>query len=132
MTRSTPRTRETTEPGFHLFVYGTLRSDVSGGAPDLLASCERLGTATVQGTLYDAGDYPALMLAGHTPIQGEIWRCPAELLPALDRYESIGEGLFRRMATRVDGIACWVYVAGPALSKRLSLENRLSDGRWPR
>jgi gamma-glutamylcyclotransferase (GGCT)/AIG2-like uncharacterized protein YtfP len=119
------------EPGFHLFVYGTLRSDVAGGAPDLLASCERLGPATLRGTLYDAGDYPALMLAGRTPIPGEIWRCPTELLSALDRYESVQDGLFRRVATRVDGVACWVYVAGPKLSPKLSLQNRLDDGRWP-
>ncbi|MEJ2217156.1 MAG: gamma-glutamylcyclotransferase [Gemmatimonadota bacterium] len=119
------------EPGFHLFVYGTLRSDVAGGAPDLLAACERLGPATLLGTLYDAGDYPALMLAGKTAIQGEIWRCPAELLGALDRYESVQDGLFRRVATRVDGVACWVYVAGPSLSPKLSLQNRLNDGHWP-
>ncbi len=125
------KTDAVVEPGFHLFAYGTLRSDVEGGAPDLLAAAERLGPATLRGTLYDAGEFPALMLAGRTPIAGEIWRCPAELLNALDRYESVEEGLFRRVATDVDGVACWVYVAGPKLSPRLTLQNRLDDGRWP-
>ncbi|MGK7312240.1 MAG: gamma-glutamylcyclotransferase family protein [Candidatus Longimicrobiales bacterium M2_2A_002] len=101
---------------FHLFAYGTLKSDAPGR---LLDDCERVGTGVVHGTLYDVGDYPALLLSGDDPVPGVIWRCPFPRLAELDRYEGTDEGLFRRAAVRVGGHACWVYVAGPKLGARL-------------
>lgn len=108
---------------FHLFVYGSLRS--GGTAAHLLAGCERMGAAQVGGVLYDIdGQYPALVLYGNTPVPGEIWRCPVELLPNLDTYEGVDEGLFRRVGVhirQVSGadVACWTYVAGPRLAHKL-------------
>lgn len=114
---------------FHLFVYGTLRA--GGGAADLLAGCECLGAATVAGTLYNIDDaYPALVLAGSGRVAGELWRCPPETLPALDRYEGVAEGVFRRVGTRVGERACWAYVAGPKLARRLVPDRRLKSGSW--
>lgn len=112
---------------FHLFTYGTLRAGADGRPHPLLASSERVGHGTVQGTLYEADDYPALMLAGHTPVAGEIWRCPLETLAELDAYEAVREGLFRRVAVRVGEVACWVYVAGPKLGPRLTLAHRMEE-----
>lgn len=114
---------------FHLFVYGTL---VGGGEADgLLAGCERLGPATVAGTLYDIrGEYPALILYGDAPVRGEVWRCPNRLLPRLDDYESVSAGLFRRVAVDVDGVACWTYVAGPAIARELTPGQRVDGGAW--
>jgi gamma-glutamylcyclotransferase (GGCT)/AIG2-like uncharacterized protein YtfP len=104
---------------FHLFTYGTLP------ATGLLAACDRVGDGAVAGTLYDLGDYPALILGGSGLVRGEIWRCPVELLPALDRHEAIDHGLFRRAAVRVGDLACWVYVAGPRLGPRLTPDARI-------
>lgn len=116
--------------GFHLFTYGTLRRD--GQAAGLLEGCELVGPATVAGSLYDIdGEYPALVLAGAGRVEGEIWRCPAELLARLDEYEAVSRGLFRRVATEADGLACWVYVAGPKLARRLTPRRRIESGRWP-
>lgn len=106
---------------FHLFTYGTLRAG-TGPARHLLDGCERVGRGVVHGTLYDVGDYPALLLSGDRPVPGEIWRCPVDRLAALDRYEGVEEGLFRRVGVRVEGRACWVYVAGPRLGARLRPE----------
>ena len=116
------------DAGFCLFVYGTLRSDIAAG--DILASAERLTEATVEGTLYDLGDYPALMLYGGTPVHGEVWRCPLELLARLDEYEGTDRGLFRRVAVTAAGIPCWTYVAGAALASRLTPDHRMDAGRW--
>jgi gamma-glutamylcyclotransferase (GGCT)/AIG2-like uncharacterized protein YtfP len=113
---------------FHLFVYGTLRSDRSRSP--LLERCERVAAATVDGTLYQLDDFPALLLYGATPVRGEIWRCPADLLWRLDEYENIESGLFRRVGIEVDGLACWMYVAGPGLAHRLTPDRRLSTGDW--
>lgn len=113
---------------FHLFVYGTLRAAADGTPHPLLASSERVGSGTVAGTLYETDESPALMLAGRTPVAGEIWRCPLEALADLDAYEAVRDGLYRRVAVRVDDVACWVYVAGPRLGPRLTLAHRMEDG----
>jgi gamma-glutamylcyclotransferase (GGCT)/AIG2-like uncharacterized protein YtfP len=116
---------------FHLFVYGTLRS--GGSATNMLAGAERVGEGTVGGVLYDIdGEYPALIVYGKTPVQGEIWRCPAPLLKALDAYERIETGLFRRIgieATAFDGsvVPCWAYVAGPRLASKLTPARRVDS-----
>jgi len=115
-------------PTFDLFVYGTLRSDRSHAA--ILDGCIRIGRASVEGTLYQLDEYPALLLYGSTPVHGEVWRCPSDLLWRLDEYESVGTGLFRRIGIQVGEHACWTYVAGPALSHRLTTERRLYTGDW--
>jgi gamma-glutamylcyclotransferase (GGCT)/AIG2-like uncharacterized protein YtfP len=117
--------------GFHLFVYGTLRA--GGNAAVMLADCEYVGEATVGGILYDIdGRFPALVMYGDVPIQGEVWRCPAALLARLDEYEGTAQGLFRRVATEAttgDGarLPCWTYTAGPALSRQLTLDRRIES-----
>lgn len=114
---------------FHLFVYGTLRSQ--GAASDLLSACERVESATVNGTLYDIdGAYPALVLAGSGTVHGEIWRCPVEVLQTLDRYEGTEERLFRRVGVQVGEYACWTYVAGPAIVGKLVPARRIESGVW--
>lgn len=112
---------------FHLFAYGTLKD----GGP-VLDGCERVDTGEVRGTLYDLGDYPALLLSGEDPVAGVIWRCPTERLPALDRHEGVAEGLFRRAGVQVDDYACWVYLAGPRLGQRLVPEARVHASREAR
>ena len=113
----------------HLFVYGTLRS--GGGAAGLLRGCRLAGPGIVAGTLYDLGDYPALVLAGSGPVEGEVWRCPAYALARLDEYEGVAEGLFERVEVEAAGARCWTYVAGPLLAPRLTPERRIAAGRWP-
>jgi gamma-glutamylcyclotransferase (GGCT)/AIG2-like uncharacterized protein YtfP len=115
---------------FLLFVYGTLRS--GGAAAGLLRDAERVGDASVEGTLYDLDDYPALMLYGRTRVAGEVWSCPTELLRQLDEHEGADRGLFRRVAVMASGIPCWTYVAGPALAPRLTPDRHVEDGRWER
>lgn len=118
---------------FHLFTYGTLTAragdDGDGIIPGPLAGCELAGEGTIHGTLYDLGLYPALLLAGNDPVDGQIWRCPASLLPDLDRYEATDQGLFRRVGIRVADTACWVYVAGPRLATRLIPAARVTGPR---
>jgi gamma-glutamylcyclotransferase (GGCT)/AIG2-like uncharacterized protein YtfP len=119
--------------GFNLFIYGTLLR--GGGAEGLLAGCERVGAATVNGTLYDIdGRFPAVLLYGNELVHGEVWHCPPGVLLRLDEYEGTAEGLFRRVAVeaRVDGrpVPCWTYSAGPALSRKLRSDARVAGGDW--
>jgi gamma-glutamylcyclotransferase (GGCT)/AIG2-like uncharacterized protein YtfP len=114
---------------FHLFVYGTLRSNGAGAS--LLADGELVGAGSVGGVLYSIdGAYPAMILYGTTPVRGEVWRCPAVALTQLDEYEGVTEGLFRRIGVEVamsDGATqgCWTYVAGPKLSRKLTGSRRI-------
>lgn len=110
---------------FHLFAYGTLRDPDHAPARELLHGCQRVGDATVRGVMYDAGEYPALVLDGTGPVHGVVWRCPADLLPELDRYEGAAERLFQRVALRVGDTACWLYVAGPRLGEYLTPDRRI-------
>lgn len=89
-----------------------------------------MGEGAVAGTLYDAGEYPALLLGGAGRVRGEVWRCPVPLLRVLDRYEGAAEGLFRRMAVEVGDVVCWVYVAGPKLGPRLRPDAIIESGSW--
>lgn len=113
---------------FHLFVYGTLKSGARASA-EQLRGCRKVADATVAGTLYDIdGQYPALMLYGDTVVEGEVWLCPVDRLEALDRYEGVASGLFRRVGHEVTAdearYACWLYVAGPRLAPKLTAANR--------
>lgn len=113
----------------HLFVYGTLRGGAAGA--HLLRGCDRITVGKVHGSLYDLGDYPALVLDDAGEVEGEVWRCEgAAVLRALDDYEGVGEGLFRRVRVEVEGLVCWTYVAGPLLESRLTPSRRVSSGRW--
>ena len=115
---------------FHLFVYGTLRSNGAGAS--LLADGELIGEGSVGGVLYDIdGAYPALVLYGETPVRGEVWRCPAPVLLTLDEYEGVSDGLFRRIGVEVEMEdasvkGCWTYVAGPKLSRKLMPARRIN------
>lgn len=110
----------------HLFVYGTLRADAAGPAhARLMRGVRRVGLATIQGTLYDAGRYPAAVPSedARERIAGELYAVDADaaeaLLAALDDYEGVdaahpARSLFVRRVTeteREDGmrIAAWVY-----------------------
>lgn len=114
---------------FHLFAYGTLRRGAT--AHDILAGATHVRAATIGGTLYDIdGEYPALILYGRTPVPGDIWRCPADLLKRLDAYERVDDGLFRRVGLLAADIPCWTYVAGPALASRLTPDRLMPHGDW--
>ena len=117
--------------GFHLFVPAVPGSAAfHGGLP---GGCELIATGRVQGTLYDlANPGRVLLLYGDTGVPGEIWRCPAEALASLDERAGTRAGVRRRVARSVEAeagerYACWLYVAGPALSRELLPDRRVSD-----
>lgn len=109
----------------HLFVYGTLRSDVAGPAQRRLMEGLRLvGRASVAGRLHDAGWYPAAVESGDAAdrITGELYAIEGDAdarMAALDEYEGVDAAhpdlsLFRRRvvtAERGDGmrVPAWVY-----------------------
>ena len=75
----------------HLFVYGTLRPHLaSSEAIQLLVEMKVVGSATVQGKLYDFGDFPGVT-NGDGIVHGDLLRLSdTEQLTPLDDYEECG------------------------------------------
>ncbi len=96
------------------FFYGTLGDpailrDIVGNTRTRI-----IGPAEVNGTLYDAGAYPALKLSGNDAVSGSIVDIDDNAIPQLDEYEGVAEQLFRRRSVNVtdpEGAyhRVWVY-----------------------
>ena len=105
----------------HVFVYH--------GGPGTDAEHEKVRGETVQGTLFDVeGIGAALMLSGHTTIEGEVRRVPLSALEQVDARARVREGVYRRVGVQVGETPCWAWVAGPTLAPRLASGRRGRGG----
>jgi gamma-glutamylcyclotransferase (GGCT)/AIG2-like uncharacterized protein YtfP len=122
-------------PARHVFVYGTLRKGEQRDINRLRPAPRWLGQASVEGVLYDLGEYPGLVLgrepgSGQTWVKGDVYEIADELEPLLDEIEGLlpqpnGEYAKRqvrvhlepRLAGDGNGLAtpltCLVYEATP-------------------
>jgi gamma-glutamylcyclotransferase (GGCT)/AIG2-like uncharacterized protein YtfP len=101
----------------HLFVYGTLRSEVPNEWSRFLAArAEQLGSAKVRGVLFDLGSYPGMIASADAPdfVIGEVFKLndPSGAFSELDRYE--GDDFERQIvpAKLNDGreLEAWAYL----------------------
>ena len=117
----------------HLFVYGTLRdgrrlAEVVGNASEW----RYVGSAKVSGILYDAGEYPALLLReGGPPVEGLLVELadPGAAFAALDEYEGVDIGLYVRRncsARLINGTerVVWVYEYSRSVEGLRRLDDR--------
>jgi gamma-glutamylaminecyclotransferase len=81
-----------------LFVYGTLKRGCSNHR--YLANQRFVGLArTPPGyRLYDLGGYPGIVVQpdDREGVVGEVWSVDDDALAALDKFEGVHEGLYRR------------------------------------
>jgi gamma-glutamylcyclotransferase (GGCT)/AIG2-like uncharacterized protein YtfP len=98
----------------YLFAYGTLMSGEFRHWMLAAGGMESVVTASVEGILFDLGEYPGLVLSGSGAVLGELirFRNLAIILQRLDEEEGAE---YRREAVRVrlsDGStqAAWAYV----------------------
>jgi gamma-glutamylcyclotransferase (GGCT)/AIG2-like uncharacterized protein YtfP len=122
-----------------VFVYGTLMQGGFWHAPAAEAGIAAITPAQATGTLFDLGDYPALMLGAATPIQGEIltFQDIASALPVLDDIEDAApdggaSGMYRRTIMTVTDQAgqrrrAWAYVMAP---QNLGAAPIIPSGDW--
>ena len=122
-----------------LFVYGTLLSGLSNHHHMQGALC--LGPASVQGALFDLGEYPAMLVSGAraTPLEtvlGELYQIEASHWQRLDTLEEVDpESVENSMYLRVTSEVTWlasetpqklraqVYVYNWSLEGRPRIEN---------
>lgn len=128
----------------HLFVYGTLRSDVAGPAQARLMEGLRLaGRASISGRLHDAGWHPAAVESSDPAdrIIGELYAIDGDAdarMAALDEYEGIDTAhpalsLFRRWVVTAErddgtGVPAWVYF----YNRPVDSMPRVTSGDWLR
>ena len=131
------------EEGCHhladVFVYGTLMEGGFWHGPAAKAGIAAITPAEATGTLFDLGDYPALMLGAATPIQGEIltFQDIAKALPILDEIEDAApdgaaSGMYRRTILTVTDQAghrrrAWAYVMAP---ENIGAAPIIASGDW--
>ena len=102
----------------HLFVYGTLRPQLARGeAQALIAALKIVGSATVQGKLYDFGSYPGVTNEKGLVFGDLLLLSSDEQLHLLDAYEECNGSspLFTRSITTArisagTSIAAWIYL----------------------
>ena len=102
----------------HLFVYGTLRPQLARGeAQALIAALKIVGSATVQGKLYDFGAYPGVTNEKGLVFGDLLLLSSDEQLHLLDAYEECNGSspLFTRSITTArisagTSIAAWIYL----------------------
>ena len=121
-----------------LFVYGTLLSSSPHPmARQLSREAQLLGPAKCQGTLYDFGKWPGMLLAGSGSVYGDVYYLhdvPFSLRN-LDAYEGIGENVenpeYERRVIPVQfasgrTVAAWAYTyLWPVTTGTI-----IQSGRW--
>jgi gamma-glutamylcyclotransferase (GGCT)/AIG2-like uncharacterized protein YtfP len=124
----------------YVFVYGTLRAgevnDIERAAARHRLNAPRLiGTATVNGRLYDFGAYPGLVLdALAGPVRGDVYEVDHALVPVLDEIEEVYpgvDGLFRsREVTVAVGGRDMVCLFYPVDAESVAGLRRIGNGDW--
>jgi gamma-glutamylcyclotransferase (GGCT)/AIG2-like uncharacterized protein YtfP len=111
-------------------VYGTLMQGFENHDLANMGLCDFLGECAIPGVLSDCGTFPGLKLDGDGSVEAELYRCPSDVLPRLDRIEgaTAADPLFTR--TEIDlidpQVGAWVYEYARPVAKL----DRISSGSW--
>lgn len=124
---------------FQLFVYGSLRSGFQSPAYDYISRYfDLVGPATVQGKLFDMGEYPAAIpVSDNFHIVGELYRIRNEsefswAICQLDDYEGVfveshEQPLYRREICQVsmnnESVPAWIYWYNGEITDRPLIES---------
>ena len=136
-------------PTRHVFVYGTLRRGEQRDINLLTPAPRWVGQASVEGVLYDLGDYPGLVLGsdqqpGQEKVMGEVYEISDVLERLLDEIEEVaprpsGEYAKRELLGHLESartsdesglghaVTCLVYEVTPG---HFAGRPEISSGDW--
>lgn len=113
-----------------VFVYGTLRSGNARSMSFRFPNSKFVAEAKVNGSLYDLGDFPGLLLdESNSLVLGEVYEVNDEILHELDEFEASSHYL-RKQAEVSFGThkaKCWIYEPDP---KSYLLLKLIPSGDW--
>jgi gamma-glutamylcyclotransferase (GGCT)/AIG2-like uncharacterized protein YtfP len=113
-----------------VFVYGTLRSGGEGAMSIRFSHSKFIADAKVNGSLYDLGAYPGLLLnESGSSVIGEVYEVDDETLNELDDFEASSNYLRKQVEIPLgtDSRSCWVYEPDPEF---YSLRTFITSGDW--
>ena len=85
---------------YKVFVYGTLRR--GEGNHMLLQNSDYLGEDSIQGSMFNVGYYPAVILGNGGIVEGELYEVEDPTLNSLDALEGVPH-LYTRETVVTDG-----------------------------
>jgi gamma-glutamylcyclotransferase (GGCT)/AIG2-like uncharacterized protein YtfP len=113
-----------------VFVYGTLRRGSAGSMSIRFPNSKFIAEAKVNGSLYDLGPYPGLLLnQSNSPVMGEVYEVDDNLLNQLDEFEASSNYLRRQVEISIGAqrTKCWTYEPNPDYYR---LHKLITSGDW--
>lgn len=121
-----PFKKPSEKPAF-VFVYGTLKK--GGRLHQALEEANGvfIGEHTTEPifTMYDLGNYPAVIIGGMTKITGEVYQ--VDDLKDLDIVEGYPK-LYNRTSIRTPYGSVWMYVMAPSVLQHFNYRKQIRDG----
>jgi gamma-glutamylcyclotransferase (GGCT)/AIG2-like uncharacterized protein YtfP len=113
-----------------IFVYGSLRRGSAGAMSKRFPTSKFVDDASVNGSLYDLGAYPGLLLdESNSLVIGEVYEVDDETLKKLDDFEASSN--YVRKEVEISFAAQkrlgWVYEPNP---EDYSLRTLITSGDW--
>jgi gamma-glutamylcyclotransferase (GGCT)/AIG2-like uncharacterized protein YtfP len=118
----------TTSASHRIFVYGTLLCGGSNHGCLDGARFLRQGKTRPEFTLYDLGEYPAMVSGGKTTIYGELYEVSSEVRQRLDALEEHPTYYRRTMLELADGTVVETYLLP---RKYVRQRSSIPTGIWP-
>jgi gamma-glutamylcyclotransferase (GGCT)/AIG2-like uncharacterized protein YtfP len=113
-----------------VFVYGTLRGSGARAMSLRFPDSRFIADAKVNGSLYDLGAYPGLLLnESNSLVVGEVYEVDDEILNRLDDVEASSD--YERKQVEVSlgthSRTCWIYEPNP---ESCSHRTTIASGDW--
>ena len=113
-----------------LFVYGKLRKGGALPMDENFPDAIYIGEATVDGKLYDLGQFPGLILDGTgSEVFGAVYKIDEATIVQLDEIEASAEYYRQLRNATVDDekIECWIYLPDP---QKCTDDKFIESGDW--
>ena len=114
-----------------VFVYGSLRRGSARPMSIRFPNAKFIADAKVNGSLYDLGPYPGLLLnESNSSVIGEVYEVDDEILNELDDFEASSRYSRKQVEISLDNnrAMSWIYV--PDNLELHSARTLIESGNW--